>query len=78
MRTCNLISPKMTALVVGTWAFLRAAVLQAKVVAAAAAVDEEPAEEEGAPAAANYEYLLSMAIQSLTLEKARLAVPYTV
>ena len=38
--------------------------------AAAAAVDEEPAEEEGAPAAANYDYLLSMAIQSLTLEKA--------
>lgn len=44
-------------------------ILQAKVVVAAAAAVDEIDEEETGPAEANYEYLLSMSIQSLTLEK---------
>ena len=42
--------------------------MQSKVGAAAAAVDEEPEAVEAA-AEASYDYLLSMPISSLTLEK---------
>jgi len=43
--------------------------VQAKVVVAAAAGVDEVGEEDTGPAVANFDYLLSMAIQSLTLEK---------
>ena len=43
--------------------------VQAKVVAAAAAAVDDIEDEETGPAEANYDYLLTMSIQSLTLEK---------
>ena len=43
--------------------------MQPKVIVAAAAGVDEIEEEDAGPAEANYEYLLSMPIQSLTLEK---------
>lgn len=45
--------------------------MQPKVVVAAAAGVDEVEEEDAGPAEANFDYLLSMPIQSLTLEKAR-------
>lgn len=42
---------------------------QAKVMVAAAAGVDDVGEDETGPAESNFDYLLSMAIQSLTLEK---------
>ena len=43
--------------------------IQPKIMAAAAAGVDEVEEEDVGPAEANFDYLLSMPIQSLTLEK---------
>lgn len=47
----------------------RLSLFQAAVMVAAAAGVEDMSEEETGPAETNFDYLLAMSIQSLTLEK---------